>query len=71
MAKILVVVIFIGIVASLASGLFYLGKDRGQSDRTVKALTLRIGVSVALFGLLMLMWWLGVIEPQGSPMRTG
>lgn len=63
--KILIIAIFIAIVASLGSALVFMVKDRGRSDRTAKALTLRIGVSVCLFVLLFILWWLGVITPHG------
>ena len=38
--------------------------DAGQ-ERMVKALTIRIGISIGLFALLFVMWWLGWIEPHG------
>ncbi|HLW05788.1 MAG TPA: twin transmembrane helix small protein [Azoarcus sp.] len=49
------VVIFslILIVASLGSALFFLLRDKGRGERTVKALTVRISLSIALFLLLM------------------
>ncbi len=65
LGKILVIAIFLAIVASLASALVFMVKDRGRSDRTAKALTLRIGVSVCLFALLFILWWLGIITPHG------
>jgi len=65
LSKILIVVIFLGIIASMGSALFFLIKDKGQSDRTLKALTIRIGVSVALFALLFVLWGLGLISPHG------
>ena len=63
--KILIVVIFIAILASLGSALFSFLKDQEQSDRTVKALTLRIGLSIGLFALLMVLAAIGVIQPHG------
>ena len=65
LAKLVVVAIFIGVLASLASALLYLVKDRGQSERTVKALTMRVGVSIGLLCLLVVLWALGLIEPHG------
>lgn len=49
------VVIFflILIVASLGSALFFLMRDKGLGERTVKALTIRISLSIFLFLLLM------------------
>lgn len=53
MLKVLVVLLLLAIVGSLFSGLFYLYRDRGAGERTVRALTLRIGLSIALFLLLL------------------
>ena len=53
------------ILFSLGSALYYLIKDKGQSDRTVKALTVRITLSIVLFFLLMLGFYFGLISPQG------
>lgn len=63
--KAVIIVAFVGIVVSLASGLFYLVNDRSNSRRTLRALTWRIGLSVGLFGFIMLLVALGVIEPHG------
>lgn len=63
--KIVVVIMLVLILGSLGSGLFFLMSDRGQNRRTVKALTLRIGLSVALFLLLMLAYFAGLIKPHG------
>lgn len=63
--KIVILLVFIGIVVSLASGLYYLVNDKGDSRRTLRALTWRIGLSVGLFAFLMLLIGLGVIEPHG------
>jgi hypothetical protein len=65
LSKILVIAIFIAILASLASALVFMVKDRGGSTRTAKALTVRIGISIGLFTLLFLLWWLGLITPHG------
>ena len=65
LSKILIIVIFLGVIGSMGSALFFLIKDKGQSDRTLKALTVRIGVSIALFALLFVLWGLGLISPHG------
>jgi len=49
----------LGVLTSLFSGLFFLYRDRGEGDRAVKALTLRIALSIALFVLLILGYRLG------------
>jgi hypothetical protein len=59
--KILILLFVAFIVASLFTALYTLVKDRGESDRTVKALTVRIALSVALFVLLMAGFYFGLI----------
>jgi cytochrome bd-type quinol oxidase subunit 2 len=63
--KILVVCVLVGIVASLGSALFHLARGKGDSRKMVRALTVRVGLSVALFILLMGAWALGLISPHG------
>lgn len=63
--KLFIVLVLLLIVGSLASGLIFLIKDKGNSDRTVKALTLRIGISVTLFILVMLGYFTGILQPHG------
>lgn len=63
--KIIVILFILLILASLGSALFYLVRDKGGSDRTVKALTARISLSLALFVLLMLGFYFGVIPQNG------
>ena len=63
--KIIILLTFAGILLSLGSGLYYLVQDRGHTRRTLRALTLRIGLSVGLFLFLMLLVALGVITPHG------
>ncbi len=65
LSKILIIVIFLGIIVSMGSALFFLIKDKGQSTRTLRALTVRIAVSIALFALLFVLWGLGLINPHG------
>jgi len=49
------------IAGSLLSAGMFLVKDRGGSERTVRALTIRILLSVCLFALLMIGHYLGLI----------
>ena len=53
------------ILASLGSALYYLIKDRGQSDRTVRMLTVRVGLSLTLFLLLMGAYYFGLVPQNG------
>lgn len=64
MIQILIIACLIGIVASLGTGLFHLVNDKGESKRMVRALTVRIVLSVALFVLLIVAWSQGLIQPH-------
>jgi len=59
--KIVVILFLVAIVASLGSALFFLVTDRGQSKRALKALALRVGLSLTLFLLLMAGYYFGLI----------
>jgi hypothetical protein len=63
--KVLIAVALIGIVVSLGQALYAMSSGPQNSGRVVKALTVRIGLSVALFVGLMLAWHFGLIEPHG------
>ena len=63
--KTVVILMLLVIFGSLASALFYLFKDTGASQRTAKALTVRITLSIGLFLLLMAGYYFGVIPPGG------
>lgn len=63
--KILIVLCLIGILISLGSGMFHLVNDKGGSKKMVKALTVRVALSVALFILLLLAWSQGLLQPHG------
>lgn len=59
--KVIVLIFVVLILLSLGSALYYLIKDRGGSNRTVKALTWRVALSITLFVLLMLGFHFGFI----------
>jgi hypothetical protein len=64
--KFVIIAFLVVIVASLASALYYLIRDRekGGSDRTVKALTVRITLSIALFIVLMVSYYFGLVPKK-------
>ncbi|MCP1675208.1 nitrogen fixation/metabolism regulation signal transduction histidine kinase [Natronocella acetinitrilica] len=64
LSKILIVLFLIAIVASLASGAFFLIRDQSDSRRVVRALTVRITLSVLLFLILIALVFSGVIQPN-------
>ncbi|EKU30496.1 twin transmembrane helix small protein [Alcaligenes sp. DN25] len=66
--RVLVLIVFLGIIVSLGSALVYLMRDRGNSNRMAYALTWRVGLSVALFLFVLLAHHLGWIESTGVPL---
>ena len=52
----------IAIVASLASALWYMLRPGKDPKRMVKALSVRVGLSVALFVILMAGYYFGLIQ---------
>lgn len=63
--KILVVATLLAILVSLGSALYFLVRDTDESRRVMRALTVRIWLSVALFVLLLIGYFAGVIVPHG------
>ncbi len=63
--RILILVLLLAVLASLFSGLYFVYKDKGQSNRAVISLTIRIGLSVLVFALLMASYYFGWIGRGG------
>jgi hypothetical protein len=68
--RILVIAVFIGILVSLGSALYQLTRSGGDSKKMVRSLAIRVGLSVALFLLLMIAWYAGLIAPHGLPVQA-
>jgi hypothetical protein len=62
--RIIVILLLLAIVGSLGSALFFLVNDQGKSKRTVNALTVRVGLSLLLFLLLMAGHYFGFIPDK-------
>ena len=73
LVRIIVIVMFLGILVSLGSALYHLskgGKEPRSLDDSRKmawALTWRVGLSIVLFVVLMIAWYAGLIAPHGIP----
>ena len=65
--KTIIISTLIVIVFSLGNALFSLVRDKGDSERTVKALTVRIGLSIALLAFVMICGKLGLLSPSDMP----
>ncbi len=63
--KIIVILVLLAIIVSLFSALVFLYRDKGSGTRIVKALALRVALSVGLFAFLMLSYRLGWIGSTG------
>ena len=65
---------FLGILASLATALFFMVRHKPENDDTpkaspmAKALAFRIGFSVVLFISILVSWKLGWLKPSGIPL---
>lgn len=64
LVKSIIVLFLIVIVYNLGAGLYFMMTDKGKTDRTVRALTWRIGLSVLLILLVMVGILTGVIQPH-------
>lgn len=70
LSKVLIIAAFLVILYTLASSFYFLVKDSGEGDRTVRRLSWRVGLSIGLVLMLWIAFQLGWIEPQGAnPVR--
>ncbi len=63
--KIVVIVLLLAVLASLFSGLYFVYKDRGETNRAVISLTIRIALSILVFVILIGSYWFGLV-PGGK-----
>jgi len=68
LVKLVVVILLLAVIVSLLSGLFFLVKDDGTQKRTVKALTWRIGFSVAAILFIVIAGLFGLIPIKSGPL---
>lgn len=69
MFKTLIILIFLTIIMSLGTALFHLIKHKETSAKTVKALTYRISISLALFFVVAIAFMTGFLQPTGIGMQ--
>ncbi|MBS1163548.1 MAG: twin transrane helix small protein [Burkholderiaceae bacterium] len=55
---------FAGILVALGAALLFLVRDRGSTNRTVNALTVRVALSVLLLLFIWFSYWMGWIQPS-------
>ncbi len=64
--RIVILVLLVAVIASLFSGLYFVYRDKGTTNRAVVSLTIRIALSLLVFVLLMASYFFGWI-PDGRP----
>ncbi|HXZ50130.1 MAG TPA: twin transmembrane helix small protein [Usitatibacter sp.] len=57
--RILIIVLLLAVLASLFSGLYFVYRDKGTTNRAVISLTIRIALSLVVFGLLIASYYFG------------
>jgi len=71
LVKAVIIIFLLTILYTLSSSFYFMVKDKGEGDRTLKRLMWRIGLSILLLLLLYVMHLLGWIEPSGGPVNYG
>lgn len=70
--KFVILIAFIGILGALAAAGFFMlrnGRATKRGPNMARALAVRVGVSVALFLVILFCWWMGWIQPTGVPLN--
>ena len=67
MLKILIVALLLAVIASLFSGLFFLIRDGGKTNRVINSLALRVALSVLLLLVILLSLWQGGLTLNPTP----
>lgn len=62
--KTIVIFVLFLVISSLFTALYSMVKDKGQGNRTIKMLTMRIGLSIGLLIFIMIGYQLGWINPH-------
>ena len=63
--RIVILVLLFAVIASLFSGLYFVYKDKGGSNRVVISLTIRIVLSLTVFAILIGAYFFGWIGERG------
>lgn len=67
MLKFLIVVLMLAVVVSLFSGLFFLIRDGGKTNRVLNSLALRVALSVMLLAVILISVWQGGLTLNPTP----
>ena len=73
--KIVIVLFLLAVVAALASAGVLMLRKRRDSDpngaKMARALAVRVGLSVAIFLMVLFSYWMGWVQPTGIPLGGG
>ena len=61
--KLIIIGLLLAILASLASGLFFLTKEKDDPTKLLRSLQIRIALSITLVVVLVVAWFSGAITP--------
>jgi hypothetical protein len=64
LGRLIIIAVLVAIVGTLGSALFQLARG-GDSQKLLRSLTWRVGLSVGLFLVLVIAWRAGLIRPHG------
>jgi hypothetical protein len=67
MLKVLIVVLMLAVLVSLFSGLFFLIRDGGKTNRVLNSLALRVALSVLLLAVILISVWQGGLTLNPTP----
>ncbi|GAA3568074.1 MULTISPECIES: twin transmembrane helix small protein [Marinobacter] len=67
MLKIVIVIMMIAVLISLFTGLVFLIRDGGKTNRVVNSLAVRVGLSLALLALILVSLWHGDLSLNPTP----
>lgn len=67
MLKFLIVVLMLAVLVSLFSGLFFLIRDGGKTNRVLNSLALRVALSVFLLAVILISVWQGGLTLNPTP----
>ncbi len=67
MLKTVIVLLLVAVVISLFSGLFFLIRDGGKTNRVVNSLALRVSLSILLLAVILIALWQGELTLNPTP----
>ncbi|RCW67760.1 DUF2909 family protein [Marinobacter nauticus] len=67
MLKLAIVVLLFAVIISLFSGLFFLIRDGGKTNRVVNSLAVRVSLSALLLAVVLIALWTGDLTLNPTP----